>query len=147
MLMLGYLCSRVSFMTLASVSYERFVAVRLQARYNNVFSSKRVLMYMATIWIVNILLTSLQWAGIKRISGGMHLIAWFICVLVAGDANIAIALTLLRTRRRVQPQHEPLRNKICRRRETKLTRIIAFVVGAYLLLNMSVFLSQFITRY
>ena len=93
---------------------------------------------------MNILLTSIQWAVINRISRGMHLIAWFICVLVAGDANIAIALTLLRTRRRVQPQHEPLRNKICRRRETKLTRIIAFVVGAYLLLNMSVL---FVTIY
>ena len=44
-----YLCRGESFMTLASVSYERFVAVRLQARYNHLFSSKRVLMYMATI--------------------------------------------------------------------------------------------------
>ena len=121
-----YLCCGVSFMTLAAVSYERFVAVRLQARYNDVFSSRRVLKYMATIWIVNIILTSLQWVGINRVSRGMHLITWFICLLVAGAANIRIVLTLLRTRRKVQPQHKELREKIRRRRDAKLTRIIAF---------------------
>ena len=42
-------------MTLTAVSYERFVAIRLQARYNNVFSSKRVRKYMAAIWGVNLM--------------------------------------------------------------------------------------------
>ena len=135
-----YLCCGVSFMTLAAVSYERLVAVRLQSRYNDAFSSKRVLKYMATIWIVNIILTSLQWAGINRASRGMYLIGWFICLLVAGAANIGIVLTLLRSHRPVQPQHEQLREKIRRRRETKLTRTIAFIVGVYLLLNMPVLL-------
>lgn len=139
-----YLCCGVSFMTLAVVSYERFVAVRLQARYNSVFSSKRVFKYMTAIWIANITLTSLQWAGINRASRGMHLIAWFICLLVAGAANFGIVLTLLRTRRRVQPQHIRLREKIRRRREAKLTRTITFIVGIYLLLNMPVL---FVTIY
>lgn len=139
-----YLCCGVSFMTLAAVSYERFVAVRLQARYNDVFSSKRVLKYMAAIWIVNIILTSLQWAGINRVSRGMHLIAWFICLLVAGAANIGIVLTLLWNRRRIQPHHVQLREQIRRRRETKLTRTIAFIVGVYLMLNMPVL---FVTIY
>ena len=139
-----YLCCGVSFMTLAAVSYERSVAVRLQARYNDVFSSKRVFKYMAAIWIVNIILTSLQWARINRISRGMHLIAWFICLLVAGAANIGIVLTLVRNRRRVQPHNVQLGEKIRRRREAKLTRTIAFIVGIYLLLNMPVL---FVTIY
>lgn len=139
-----YLCCGVSFMTLAAVSYERFVAVRLQARYNSVFSSNRVFKYMTAIWIANITLTSLQWAGINRESRGMHLIAWFICLLVAGAANFGIVLTLLRTRRRVQPEHIQLREKIRRRREAKLTRTITFIVGIYLLLNMPVL---FVTIY
>ena len=139
-----YLCCGVSFMTLAAVSYERFVAVRLQARYNYVFSSRRVLKYMAAIWILNIILTSLQWAGINRVSRGMHLIAWFICLLVAGAANIGIVLTLLRIRRQVQSPHVQLREKIRRQREAKLTRTITFIVGVYLLLNMPVL---FVTIY
>ena len=139
-----YLCCGVSFMTLAAVSYERLVAVRLQARYNDVFSSKRVLKYMTAIWILNIILTSLQWVGINRISRGMHLIAWFICLLVAGAANIGIILTLLRIRRQVQTPHVQLGEKIRRQREAKLTRTITFIVGVYVLLNMPVL---FVTIY
>ena len=48
----------VSFVTLSSVTYERFVAVRLRARYNDVFTGKRVLKFIAAIWILNILSTS-----------------------------------------------------------------------------------------
>ncbi|CAH3170163.1 unnamed protein product [Pocillopora meandrina] len=50
-----YICCGVAFMTLAVVSYERLIAVRLQVRYNAVFSSSRILRYMAFIWILNIL--------------------------------------------------------------------------------------------
>ena len=45
-------------MTLSAVTYERLVAVRLRTRYNDVFTGKRVLKFMAAIWILNILLTS-----------------------------------------------------------------------------------------
>ena len=47
-------------MTLGSVTYECLVAVRLRARYNDVFTGKCVLKFMAAIWIMNIFLTSLQ---------------------------------------------------------------------------------------
>ena len=54
-----FVCCGVSFITLSSVAYERLVAVRIRARYNDVFTGKRVLKFMAVIWILNILLTSL----------------------------------------------------------------------------------------
>ena len=47
-------CFGVSFMTLGAVSYERFVAVRLQVRYNDFFSSTRVVKYVLIIWTLNI---------------------------------------------------------------------------------------------
>lgn len=140
-----YLCCGVSFMTLAAVSYERFVAVRLQARYNDVFSSKRVFKYMAAIWLLNVILTSLQWAGINQISRGMHLIAWFICLLGAGAANIGIVVTLIRNRRQVQQSTRlQLAEKLRRHREAKLTRGISFIVGVYLSFNIPVL---FVTIY
>lgn len=131
-------------MTLTAVSYERFVAVRLQARYNDVFSSKRVFKYMTVIWLLNIILTSLQWARINQISRGMHLIAWFFCLLVAGAANIGIIVTLLRNRRQVHSVNLQLAEKLRRQRETKLTRSITIIVVVYLLLNMPVL---FVTIY
>lgn len=139
-----YLCCGVSFMTLAAVSYERFVAVRLQARYNDVFSSKRVFKYMAAIWLLNIILTSLQWAGINQISRGMHLIAWFICLLGTGAANIGIVLTLIRNRRQVQSTCLQLAEKIRKQREARLTRSITVIVGVYLSFNIPVL---FVTIY
>ena len=135
-----YICCGVSFMSLTAVSYERFVAVRLRARYNDVFSSKRVLRYMMAIWILNLLLTSLQWAGINKESRGMHLIVWFLCLLVSGTANIRIGFILRRRRHQVQSHQQTTTEHTRRRREEKLTRSISFIVGVYLLFNMPVLL-------
>ena len=129
-----YICCGVSFMTLTAVSYERLVAVRLQRRYNDVFSSQRVLKYVVAIWALNILLTNLQWAGISKILKGIHLIVWFLCLLVSGTANIGIVLVLRRHRRQVQPQQLFTEN-MQRQREARLTRNISLIVVIYLLLN------------
>ena len=139
-----YICCGVSYMSLTAVSYERFVAVRLRARYNHVFSSKRALKYMATIWILNVLLTILQWAGINQVSRGVHLIVWFLCLLVSGAANIGIILVLRRSRRQVHFQQKSITEQIRRRREEKLARSISFIVGVYFLFYMPVL---FVTVY
>ena len=132
-----YICCGVSFMTLSAVSYERLVAVRLRARYNDVFSGNRVLKFMAAIWVLNIALTSLQWVGINQISRGMHLILWFLCLLVSVVASIGVSLILRRHHRQLRCHCTILEN-IRRRRELKVTRNIIFIVGIYLLLNFPV---------
>ena len=117
------LCYGVSFMNLAAVSYERYVAVRLQgAKYNEVFSSKRVLKYMAAIWILNIILTGLQWTAISQISGSLLFIAWFTCLIVSLATNIGIVFILRRHHRQLQSNTIP--ENIRRQREWKLTRNI-----------------------
>ena len=132
-----YICCGVSFMTLSAVSYERLVAVRLRARYNDVFSGNRVLKFMAAIWVLNIALTSLQRVGINQISRGMHLILWFLCLLVSVVASIGISLILRRHHRQLHC-HFTFFENIRRRRELKATRNIIFIVGVYLLLNFPV---------
>jgi len=134
-----YICCGVSFMTLSAVSYERLVAVRLRARYNDVFTGKRVLKFMAAIWILNILLTSLQWVGINQTSRGIHFILWFLCLLVSVVASIGISLTLRRHHRQLHC-HSTIFENIGRQRELKLTRNLLFIVGVYLLLNFPVLL-------
>ena len=132
-----YICCGVSFMTLSAVSYERLVAVRLRARYNDVFSGNRVLKFMAAIWVLNVALTSLQWVGINQISRGIHLILWFLCLLISVVASIGISLILRRHHRQLHCQSTIFEN-IRRRRELRLTRNILFIVGVYLLLNFPV---------
>ena len=139
-----YICCGVSFMTLTAVSYERLVAVRLRARYNNVFSSNRVLKYIVAIWIFNVLLTGLQWVGINQVSRGIHLIVWFLSLVVSGTANVGIVLILRRHRRQVQPFLPPITEETVRRREERITRSVMFIVGFYLLLNFPVL---FVTIY
>ena len=134
-----YVCCGVSFMTLSAVSYERLVAVRMQTRYNTVFSSKRVLKYMVAIWIVNVIFTALQWAGINRLSRGAQLILWTLSILVAGAAHFGIIVITRRHRRRVHPLLNVSKN-VRKQREAKLTKSISLMVGVYLLLNIPVLL-------
>lgn len=122
-------------MTLSSVTYERLVAVRLRVRYDDVFKGKRVLKSMAAIWILNILLTSLQWAGINQISREIHFHLSLFCLLISVVASIGISLILRRHHRQLNC-HRTIFENIRKQRKLNLTRNISFIVGVYLLLNM-----------
>ena len=136
-----YICCGVSFMTLTAVSYERFVAVRLLARYNNLFSSKRVLKYVVIIWVLNILLTTLQWVGVTRISKAVHLMVWLFCLLVSGKTHVGIVWVLRRHRLQMQPQ-QTINENIRKQREARISRSILLIVGVYFLLNTPVLLAK-----
>ena len=139
-----YICCGVSFMTLTAVSYERFVAVRLYARYNNVFSSKRAVKYILAIWMFNVSLTSLQWVGINNVSRATHLLVWFLSLLLSGAANVGMVLVWRRHRRQVQLHIGHITNFQWRQRQEKLTKTVSFIVGFYLLFNIPVL---FVTIY
>jgi len=137
-----YVCFGVSFMTLAAVSYERFVAVRLHVRYNTLFSYSRVLKYMLGIWTINILLAALQWAKINRVARGSHLVVWLICLLVSGATQFGVVVIVRRNRRQLQVQLQAAAN-LQRQREVKLAKSIAFIVAFYLILNFPVLFVTF----
>ena len=109
--------------------------VRLRARCNDAFTGKRVLKFMAAIWILNILLTSLQWAGINQISRDIYFILWLLCLLVFVVTSIGIRLILRRFHRQSHC-HNTIFENMRKQRELNLTRNISFIVGVYLLLNM-----------
>ena len=132
-----YICCGVAFMTLSAVSYERLVAVRLRARYNDVFSGNRVLKFMAAIWVLNVALTSLQWIGINKITRGIHLFLWFLCLFISVVASMAICF-IIRAHHRQSLFQNAIFENLRRQRELKLTRNISFIVGVYLSLNLPV---------
>ena len=133
-----FICFGVSFMTLSAVSYERFVAVRLRVRYNEFFSSSRVVRYMVGIWLLNLALTCLTWAKIEKTVRGIHLIVWLICLFLSGATQIGILIIVRRHRQRVQVSFEGRRNVQTKLREAKLARNISVIVGIYLTLNFPV---------
>ena len=137
-----YVCFGVSFMTLTAVSYERFVAVRLRVRYNTLFSYNRILKYMLSIWMLNILLAALQWAKINRAARGTHLVVWLVCLLVTGVTLIGVVVIVRRNRRQLQVQLQPDEN-LQRQTEAKLARSIAFIVVVYMIFNFPVLFVTF----
>ena len=90
---------------------------------------------MAAIWVLNILLTSLQWAGINQISRDIYFILWLLCLLVYVVTSIGISLILRRFHRQSHC-HITIFENMRKQRELNLTRNILFIVGVYLLLNM-----------
>ena len=97
-------------MTLTAVSYERFVAVRLRVRYNNLFSYSRVLKYMLGIWVLNVSLDALQWAKINHVARGTHHVVWLICLLVTGITQVAVLIIVRRSRQQVHGETETIQN-------------------------------------
>ena len=130
-------CFGVSFMTLSAVSYERFVAVRLQVRYNDFFSSTRVVKYVLIIWTLNILLTALKWTSIESAVENIHLMVWSVCFLVSVATQIGVLYVVRIQREQVQPQLQGAENRQ-RQREAKLAKNISILVGVYLILNFPV---------
>ena len=137
-----YVCFGVAFMTLTSVSYERFVAVRLLVRYNTIFSYRRVLKYMLGIWAINILLAALQWAKINQAARGTHLVVWLICFLVSGVTQFGVVVAVRRNHQQLQVQLQAAEN-LQKQREAKLAKSIAFIVAFYLILNFPVLFVTF----
>lgn len=70
------------------------VAVKLQAEHDNVVSTKRNFKFMVAIWVVTIILTSLQRAGIDQIFKGIHFIVWLMGLVICVIANIGIGLIM-----------------------------------------------------
>ena len=59
-------------MAFTAASYERFVAVQLRVRCNNLFYISRILKYMLSIWVPNVSLAVLQWAKSSHVERGTH---------------------------------------------------------------------------
>ena len=92
-----YIFFGVSYMTLAAVSFERFVAVRFSSIYTTFFSRKRILEYVIGIWTVKILLSALQWAKINQVRD-TQLILWWISLFFLSATQIGILFTARRYR-------------------------------------------------
>ena len=137
-----YVCFGVLFTTLTAVSYERFVAVRLRVRFNNLFSCSRVVKYMLDIWVLNVSLAALQWAKINHVARGIHHVVWLICLLVTGITQVAVLIIVRRSRQQVHGVAETIENAR-KQREVKVTLRISLIVGVYLILNSPVMFVAF----
>ena len=136
-----YICYGISFTTLSAISYERFIAVKLQVRYNEAVSAFRVHKFALGIWFLNIALNSLQWAHINTIVRGVHLTAWLICLLAAGFFYCRIRQIVSSHNRAIRDVQRTSSFRSSTRKykmQVKLTVNIAFIVVFYYIFNLPV---------
>lgn len=137
-----YICYGVSFMTLSAISCERFVALALHLRYQELVTTRRVCRIVILIWTTDILLTALQWAGINTIIRAIHLVLWCTCLVSSGFIHYRIVRIVRRHQRLIKMQQQSTSSKY--KRQTKLAMNIAYIVGIYFFFNIPVL---FVTIY
>ena len=134
-----YVCYGVSFMTLSAISFERYLALRLHLRYKGLVTAKRVLLVAVFIWLLNIALTSLQWARINKFARGVHLFFWFASLFIAGISQFGIHLIVRRHCRQIQQQQQFSSSSHHNfRKQVKLAVSVAYIVGIYFSFNLPV---------
>ena len=134
-----FICYGVSFLTLNAISYERYVALALHLRYKVLVTKRRILMLVASIWILNTSLTCLQWAGINTTVRAIHLTLWFVCLLTSGMLQFKIVSIVRRHHDEIRRQEIHLNsNANSYRRQLKLAVNIAYIVGIYIFFNLPV---------
>ena len=133
-----YICYGVSFMTLSAISFERYLALRLHLRYKGLVTETRVLLVAILIWLLNLSLTSLQWARINKIARGVHLFFWFVSLFIAAISQLRIHLIVRRHYRQIQQQQFPSSGNHNFRRQVKVAVSVAYIVGIYFLFNFPV---------
>lgn len=132
-----WVCYGVSFVTLSVISLERFIALRLHLRYNELVTSKRILIVGFAIWLIDMTLTSLEWIRTDKRVRKTQVALWLCCLLGTCAAHIEI----FRIVQRHQRQIRTLNGGPCNtsyQRQTKLAINAAYIVGIYVLCNLPV---------
>ncbi|XP_031573076.1 melanocyte-stimulating hormone receptor-like [Actinia tenebrosa] len=137
-----YICYGVSFMTLSAISCERFVALALHLRYQELVTTRRVFRIVILIWSTDIVLTALQWAGINTVIRAIHLVLWCTCLVSSGFIHYRIARIVRRHQKLIKMQQQTTSSRY--KRQTKLAMNIAYIVGIYFFFNIPVL---FVTIY
>ena len=131
-----YACYGVSFMTLCAISCERFIALLYPFRYLELVRREVVIKTAVLIWVINILLTFLQWAH-NDIARGIHLVLWFASLVTAVITQCRILPIIIRHQRQVKQYHSTLSQ---RQMQIKLAINIASIVAIYFAFNLPVLL-------
>lgn len=133
-----WVCYGVSFMMLSAISFERYIALRLHLRYNNVVTTRCILQATAFIWFMDITLTSFQWLAISV--RNIQIALFLLCILTTLFIQFNIFRILLKHQKQIQTQG----SQRCRHyhKQTKLAMNVTYIVGFYLLCNMPVILVQ-----
>ena len=131
----------ISFFTLTAISIDRYLALRLHLRYEELVTVKRVLMALLIIWTVDVLLYVLPLALVDNISSFLYpLILLPTCIVVTIWCYFKIFKIILRHQSQIQaqvvvPQNEgPTLPNIARFKKSVIN--ILYIVGFFMIINI-----------
>ena len=141
-----YICYGISFMTLSAVSCERYIALRLHLRYNEIVTTARVFKVISLIWILDILLTLFQFFGLidthnNTIIRATQLGLWMICLVMTCVVSLKTLKIVQRHRQQiayVQKITCPSNGTGAYLSQAKIAISVAYIVGVYILFNLPV---------
>ena len=146
------LCT-VSFLTITLISVDRFLAIHLHLRYNELVTTKLAVLSQVVLWIVSVLAGSswLWWASLFYY---IAVPAMFVCLLLNAVCYFKIYAVLKRhfthigSQPRTQIQQGDKQLDIKRFRKSALTMFLIFVVLllCYLPYAIAVIGAQFVSR-
>ena len=139
-----FMCYGVSLVTLCAISCERFLALLFPLKYTHLIRYSRVIKMVIIIWLVNILLTVLQWAH-NEVARGIHLMSWLALLLTALVSQLRILPIIRRHQKQIKKLHlsgRPGQRSISNhsQMQIKFAANIACIVAVYLAFNLPVLL-------
>ena len=139
-----FMCYGVSLVTLCAISCERYLALCFPLKYPYLIRYSRVMKLLIIIWIVNILLTVLQWVH-NEAARGIHLASWLLLLITALVSQLRILPIIRRHQKQIKRLH--LSGPPCQRSANNLSQMqikfaanIACIVAVYLAFNLPVLL-------
>lgn len=138
-----WVCYGVSFLTLSAISFERYIALRLHLRYKELVTSVGALKVAVAIWILDILLTFLEWIAQSKRLRSFHVGLLLLCLVVTLATHVKIFLILRRHQRQINSFHvnrtQPLKRNI--RGQNRLAVSVAYIVVIYVTCNIPVLIA------
>ena len=137
-----WVCYGVTFLTLSTISFERYIALRLHLRYKELVTSVGVLKVAVAIWSLEILLTFLEWIAQSKHLRNFHAGLLLLCLFVTLATHVKIFSILRRHQRQINSFHvnrtQPQRNI---RQQNRLAVSVAYIVVIYVTCNIPVLIA------
>ena len=135
-----FICYGVSLTTLCAISCERYLALILPLKYTHLIRHSRVIKLVTFIWMVNVILTALQWAH-NEIARGIHLMSWLVLLITALVSQVRVLPIIRRHQNQIKQLQfrDPYRQKSSTSSSSmqiKFAANIACIMAVYLAFNL-----------
>lgn len=133
-----WVCYGVSFLTLSTISIERYIALRLHLRYKELVTTQRVYMVAVIIWVMDIAMTFMEWIAQSKLLRNCHAALLLFCLLVTFATHLKIFLILRRHQRQINSINRMSSKRKNFQRQTRLAVSVSYIVVIYITCNIPV---------